>query len=106
MRYRVAYRTRFKGDGKEAEAPESFLDVVDGVIVNSEFVERFEPDNLHGEEVMDEDDDFLPFGTEVWEYDVAPGREQEFKDAVERSGKAVEADGVEEVEDTPAPADQ
>jgi hypothetical protein len=97
MRYRVAFRKRFERNGDEGDKPLAFLDLDEGVVVDSEFVERFEPDNLHGEDQMQEDDDFLPFGTEVWEFDIAPGREKEFKDAVERSGKAIESNAIEEV---------
>jgi hypothetical protein len=102
MRYRVAYRKRFDWKGDEADHPEDFLIVPDGVVAEAEFVERIEPDALHVEGDMEEDDDFLSLGTEVWEYDVAPGREQEFKDAVLNSGMAMEMDRVEEVEDLPA----
>jgi|SRR5665213_1511681 len=102
MRYRVAYKKRFTKDGGQADAPASFLDLADGIVAEAEFVERFEPDNLHGEESMDEDDDFLSLGSEIWEYDVVPGREQEFKDAVQNSGMAMEIDRMEEVEDMPA----
>jgi hypothetical protein len=101
MRYRVSYRKRFNREGGEADFPETFLNLADGVIVNAEFVERFEPDALHGEENMEEDDDFLSLGSEVWEYDVAPGRDQEFKDAVTNSGVAMEMDRV-ELEDIPS----
>lgn len=102
MRYRVVYKKRFTKDGGEADAPASLLDLPDGVVAEAEFVERFEPDNLHVEENMDEDDDFLSLGSEIWEYDVIPGHEQEFKDAVVNSGMAMEMDRVEEVEDMPA----
>ena len=33
---------------------------------------------------MDEDDAFLSIGTEVWEYEITDGREQEFIEALER----------------------
>ena len=101
MRYRVAYKKRFNENGGEADAPASFLNLPDGVVAEAEFVERFEPPDLHVEEKMEEDDDFLSLGSEVWEYDVAPGREQEFRDAVLNSGMAMEIDRVEEVEDLP-----
>jgi hypothetical protein len=100
MRYRVAFRQRFTKEGGEADSPETFVEFPDGLVQSAEFVERFEPDNLHGEEEMDEDDDFLPFGTEVWEYEVAAGRGKEFREAIERSGKTIES--VDEMEDMPA----
>jgi hypothetical protein len=96
MRYRVTYRQRFTQSGSQADKPETFLNLADGIVMDAEFVERFEPDNLHGEEDMEEDDDFLSFGSEVWEYDVAPGRDQEFRNAVLNSGKAMEIDRVDE----------
>ena len=49
---------------------------------------------------MDEDDDFLPFGSEVWEFSVANSREDEFKAALEQSGDAVmEYDVIEDDEE-------
>ncbi len=72
------------------------------MVAEAEFVERFEPPSLHVEENMEEDDDFLSLGSEVWEYDVVEGREQEFRDAVLNSGMAMEIDRLEEVEDMPA----
>ena len=106
MRYRVTYRKRFNQKGEGADAPQTFLDVPDGVVAEAEFVERFEPDSLHVEERMEEDDDFLAFGSEIWEYDVVPGREKEFKDAVLNSGMAMELDEVEEIKDLPPPQGQ
>jgi hypothetical protein len=106
MRYRVTFRKRFARDGSEADAPVSFLNLADGVVADAEFVERFEPDSLHVEESMQEDDDFLSFGSEIWEFEVNPGREQEFKDAVLNSGVAMEMERVEEVEDLPAVSGQ
>jgi hypothetical protein len=61
-----------------------------------------EPPSLYVEENREEDDDFLPFGSEVWEYDVADGRQDEFRDAVRNTGLALEVERVEEVEDLPA----
>jgi hypothetical protein len=102
MRYRVVYRKRFGQTGRESDAPASLLNLPDGIVAEVEFVERLEPPSLHVEENMEEDDDFLPFGSEVWEYDVADGREQEFRDAVRNTGVALEVERVEEVEDLPA----
>ena len=99
MRYRVTYRKRFSRDGEGSDAPQTFLNVADGVIAEQEFVERFEPEAMHNADEMQEDDDFLSLGSEVWEYDIMPGREREFRDAVLNSGMAMELD---EVEDIPA----
>jgi hypothetical protein len=106
MRYRVIYRKRFNREGEEADAPQTFLNVADGVVLDSEFVEQIEPPNLHVEDAMEEDDDFLSFGSEIWEYDVADGRDQEFKDAVLNSKMAMELERVEDIEDMPAASGQ
>jgi hypothetical protein len=106
MRYRVTYRKRFNREGDEADAPQTFLNVADGVVLDSEFVERIEPPSLHVEDAMEEDDDFLSLGSEVWEYDVADGRDQEFKDAVLNSQMAMELERLEDIEDMPAASGQ
>jgi hypothetical protein len=90
MRYRVTFRKRFNQQGEGSDDPQATLELDEGVVVDAAFVERFEPDSVHVEEDMEEDDDVLPFGSEVWEYDVAPGREKDFRNAVERSGVAME----------------
>jgi hypothetical protein len=46
---------------------------------------------------MDEDDAFLAIGTEVWEYEVASGREQEFIDSLELSEKVLQYEQVDDV---------
>jgi hypothetical protein len=45
---------------------------------------------------MDEDDSFLSMGTEVWEYDIADGREREFLDALKNSKMVVEYEALED----------
>lgn len=102
MRYRVVYKKRFSEDGSAAESHAPSLDLLEGVVAESEFVERFAPDNLHVQEEMDEDDSFLSLGSEVWEYDINPGREREFREAVLNTGMAMEVERVEEIEDMPA----
>lgn len=92
MKYRVTFRKRFDQEGKGSDEPVALLNLPDGVIQDSAFVETFEPDSLHVEERMEEDDDFFPFGTEVWEFDVIDGRESDFEDAVKESGAAIEYD--------------
>ena len=106
MRYRVTYRKRFNREGEAADAPQTFLDVADGVVLDSEFVESIEPPSLHVEDAMEEDDDFLSLGADVWEYEVADGRDDEFKTAVLNSGMAMEIDRVEDIEDMPAVSGQ
>ncbi len=63
---------------------------MDGVVLDATFVQRIEPDNMHSQGVMDEDDAFLAIGTEIWEYDVAEGRDQEFIDALQNSQMVME----------------
>jgi hypothetical protein len=96
MRYRVTFRKRFNQDGQGSDEPVTLLNLPDGVIQDSAFVETFEPDSLHVEERMEEDDDFFPFGTEVWEFEVIEGRERDFEDAVKESGAAIEFDKIPE----------
>lgn len=81
MKYQVTFRERTDGKGNPSENPPEFVEpeLTDGVVLDAVFVERIEPDNMHVQEVMDEDDDFLSIGTEVWEYDIAEGRERTSK---------------------------
>ncbi len=95
MRYRVTFRKRFNQEGEGSDAPQKQLNLADGVVLDAEFVERFEPESLHVEERMEEDDDFMAFGTEIWEYDVAGGREDEFKFALVNSGVVLESEVIE-----------
>ena len=95
--YKVTYAKRFNSEGEEWDRPESFVDVTDGVILNAAKAEVIEPAGLHSQEVMDEDDAFLAFGTEVWEYEIASGREQEFIDALQLSEKVVQYEEMDEV---------
>jgi hypothetical protein len=39
---------------------------------------------------MDEDDSFLSRGVEVWEYDIAEGRDRDFIDALRNSEMVIE----------------
>lgn len=92
MRYQVTFRERTDGTGEPSENPPAFVEpeLMDGVVVDATFVERIEPDNMHVQEVMDEDDSFLSIGSEVWEYEIADGREQEFEDALKNSQMVME----------------
>ena len=90
MRYRVTFRKRFSREGAEANDPTSQLSLAEGVVQDLEFIERTEPSSLHVEERMEEDDDFLSFGTEVWDYDIAEGREEEFLHAITNSEGVME----------------
>ncbi len=97
--YRVTFRKRFDREGEGADAPVTFLDLADGVVLDSTFVEAIEPDNLHVEESMDEDDDFLSLGTEIWEFEVADNRRQDFKDALVNSAVVIEFEEMEREDD-------
>ena len=101
MKYLVTFVERTDEQGNNVENPPEFVEpeLMDGVVLDCRFVERFESPNLHVQETPDEDDSFLSIGTEVWEYDVAEGREQEFKDALVNSEMVVE---FEEMQDDPA----
>ncbi len=92
MKYQVTFRERTDANGNASENPPEFVEpeLMDGIVLDAAFVERIEPDSLHVQEVMDEDDDFLSLGTEVWEYDVADGRGQEFEDALKNSQMVME----------------
>jgi hypothetical protein len=100
MRYRVAFEKRFQSDGDESVLdPSSELDVylADGVVASKAFVERFEPEALHSQEVLDEDDAFLGLaGSEIWEYDVVDQRATEFEDAIRNSQMVMEFEVVDE----------
>lgn len=96
MRYQVVFKKRFNQAGDGSDSPQTLLNLPDGVIEEAAMVEQIQPDSVHVEESMDEDDDFLPFGSEVWEISVANSREDEFKSALEESGVVMEYDVVEE----------
>ena len=104
MRYRVTYQARFDGEGNPTENPPAFVNVADGVILDAAFVQRDLPANLHVQEVMDEDDDFLSRGTEVWDYEIAEGREREFIEALENSQMVVEYVELDTVPEAGGPA--
>jgi hypothetical protein len=100
MKYKVTFRQRFNEAGQPSDAPNELADVelADDVVLDSVFVERTEPGAQHSEEVLEEDDNFLAFGTATWIYDVAEGREREFIDALKNTELALQ---IEELRDTP-----
>lgn len=95
--YKVTFTKRFNSDGEEADRPETFVETVDGVVLNASKAEVIEPDSLHNQDAMEEDDAFLGMGTEVWEYEVAEGREEEFIAALELSRKVIQYEQMDEV---------
>lgn len=98
MKYQVTFRERTDAKGDPTENPPDFVEpeLTDGVVLDAVFVERIEPDNMHVQETMDEDDSFLSIGTEVWEYDVADGKGQEFEDALKNSQMVLEYEVIDD----------
>jgi hypothetical protein len=96
MRYQVTFRKRFNQEGGGSDSPQTLLNLPDGVVEEGIMVEQIAPDNVHVEENMEEDDDFLPFGSEVWEYEIAEGREKEFEQALEETGVVLEYDPIDD----------
>jgi hypothetical protein len=103
MKYRVVFMERTDKAGNPSEDPPKFLvpELTDDIVLDATFVERFEPDSLHGQEVMDEDDSFLSVGTEIWEYNIADGCDREFTDALKNSKMVVEYEEIEDEPDMP-----
>ena len=103
MRYRVTFAKRFEPDGEPSTiGPTNFLDLADGVVEEKAIVETLEPESMHSQEVMDEDDAFLGrAAAEVWEYEVADGRQDEFVAALVASGTVMEYDRM-DMMDIPA----
>ncbi len=101
MKYRVVFRDRSNAEGEKADDPASFLEAQlnEDIVISSTFVERTGPDSKHSSDIIEEDDDFLSLGTEVWEYDVVEGRDQEFKDALLNSGMVMEFEELESEEE-------
>lgn len=98
MKYRVVFRDRSNRAGEKADDPASFLEAQlndESIVIDSTFVGRLDPEAQHSSDIMEEDDAFLGLGTEIWEYDVADGRDQEFKDALLNSGVVMEYEELE-----------
>ncbi len=97
MKYRVIFRERSDEEGEKADNPASFLDseLEDGVVLDAQFVGRTRPDAQHSSDVLEEDDGFLSISSEIWEYDVAEGKDQDFKDALQNSGVVMEFEPLE-----------
>ena len=108
MKYQVTFMERTDAAGNASEKPPQFVEpeLTDGIVLDASPVERIEPDSLHGQDVMDEDDNFLSVGTELWEYDIAGGREQEFEDALKNSQMVIDYQAIDDsatpLEDTAA----
>jgi hypothetical protein len=66
------------------------MDLPDGVVQDKQFVERTQPEAMHSEDSLEEDDDFLSVGSQTWNYAVADGREDDFIAALENSQMVME----------------
>ena len=101
MKYRVVFRERSNQDGEKADDPPSFLEpeLEDGVVLDAVSVGRVEPEALHSSDRIEEDDGFLGLTSEIWEYDIADGRESDFEDAMRNSGMVMEFERLEDADD-------
>jgi hypothetical protein len=97
MKYRVVFRERTNRSGERADNPPSFLEpeLDDETVLDAVFVGRTEPDDLHGSDVAEEDDDFLSLSSEIWEYDIAEGKDEQFKAALRNSEMVMEFEPIE-----------
>lgn len=97
MKYRVVFRERSDEAGEKAENPPSFLDAQldDETVLDAALVGRIEPAALHSSDVLEEDDAFESLGSEIWEYDIAEGKEEDFKNAVLNSSMVMEIEALE-----------
>lgn len=102
MKYKVTFRKRYDTAGDPEDSPTALVSPPDGVIEDAVFVERLEPPSVHNTGDMEEDDSFLAFGTETWIYDVAEGREQDFKDALVNSEVVLDFEEVPDESPTPS----
>lgn len=88
----MVFRESESGRGDAAENPIAFLQAnrSDEIVQQAVFVLRKDPDLRTGADSFAEDEEFLSMGTQIWEYEVASGKDQEFKDALLNSGSMVE----------------
>ena len=101
MKYRVVFRERSDEAGEKADEPANLLDsqLDDETVLDAVLVGRITPDGLHSSDRMEEDDSFLALSGEIWEYDVAQGKEEEFKNAVLNSGGVMELEPLESADE-------
>ena len=97
MKYRVVFRERSDQQGERADDPPSFLDAQldDETVLDAVFVGRTRPDALHSSDMLEEDDAFLGLSSEIWEYDIAEGKDEDFKNALLNSGVVMEVEPLE-----------
>ncbi len=101
MKYKVVFRERTGGSGEKTDDPASFLDTQldDETVLDAALVGRNRPEALHSSELIEEDDGFLSIGTETWEYEIAEGKDQDFKDAMANSGVVMEFELLESADE-------
>ncbi len=92
MRYRVVFRERVSGRGSPVENPVAFLQAnrSEEIVRQAVFVLRKDPEVRSSTDPLTEEQEFLELGTQTWEYEVAEGKDQEFKDALLNSGSILE----------------
>jgi hypothetical protein len=97
VKYRVVFRDRSTRAGEQADKPATFLDTQldDSTVLDATFVGRIEPDSIHSSDQIEEDDGFLSYGSEIWEYDVAEGRDADFIAALQNSQVVMEYQALE-----------
>ena len=97
MKYRVVFRERSDIIGERADNPPSFLEpeLDDETVIDAVFLGRNSPHALHNSDLLEEDDAFLNIGTEVWEYEIAEGKDEDFKNACLNSGMVIEFEPLE-----------
>ena len=101
MKYRVVFRERSNEEGEKGDDPSSFLEpeLDDETVLDARFVGRLTPEAQHSSDVLEEDDAFLSISPEIWEYDVADGKEEAFVDALRNSGMVMELEALESSEE-------
>lgn len=101
MKYRVVFRERSTQGGEVADSPPSFLEneLDDETVLDATFVGRNDPDAQHSTDDLEEDDDFLSIGSEIWEYDVADGKDEGFKAALANSRMVIEYEPLESADE-------
>jgi hypothetical protein len=92
MKYRVVFRERGRSGRATAENPVAFLqgNRAEDIVRRAVFVFRRDPEPTAPAEPLIHDEEFAALGTQTWEYEVAEGKDQEFKDALLNSGSLVE----------------
>lgn len=101
MKYRVVFRERSGKDGEKADNPASFLDAEldESTVLDSRFVGRLHPEAQHSSDELEEDDAFLSVSPEIWEYDIADEKDQDFKDALRNCGMVMEFELLESADE-------